>query len=56
MCKRRKVEELTVSAGGLSVYDSPVNNATSHFLHNMLFLLGVSLVFIFFAERSFEIS
>ncbi len=26
--------------GGEDVYDSPVNNATAHYLHNMLFLLG----------------
>jgi len=29
-----------VSAAGDSVMDSPVNNATAHFLHNMLYLLG----------------
>jgi predicted dehydrogenase len=28
------------TAGGDSVTDSPVNNATAHFLHNMLYLLG----------------
>lgn len=26
--------------GGEDVYDSPVNNATAHYLHNMLFVLG----------------
>jgi predicted dehydrogenase len=30
------------TAGGDGVLDSPVNNATSHFLHNMLYLLGDS--------------
>jgi predicted dehydrogenase len=28
------------AAGGEDVFDSPVNNATAHYLHNMLFLLG----------------
>lgn len=28
---------------GRLVYDSPVNNATAHYLHNMLFLAGLSL-------------
>ena len=28
------------SAGGAWVYDSPVHNATAHYLHNLLFLLG----------------
>lgn len=28
------------AVGGEDVYDSPVNNATAHYLHNMLFLLG----------------
>jgi predicted dehydrogenase len=28
------------NARGLPVYDSPVANATAHFLHNMLFVLG----------------
>jgi predicted dehydrogenase len=29
-----------VTAGGQPVLDSPANNATAHFLHNMLYLLG----------------
>ena len=28
------------TADGLPVFDSPVNNATAHYLHNMLYLLG----------------
>lgn len=28
------------SAGGVEVHDSPVNNATAHYLHNMLYILG----------------
>ena len=28
------------TADGTPVYDSPVNNATAHFLHNMLYVLG----------------
>lgn len=28
------------TADGASVYDSPANNATAHYLHNMLFVLG----------------
>src|SRR5439155_21910363 len=28
------------SEAGDAIYDSPVNNATAHFLHNMLYLLG----------------
>jgi predicted dehydrogenase len=28
------------NARGQAVYDSPVNNATAHYLHNMLFILG----------------
>jgi predicted dehydrogenase len=28
------------AADGTPVYDSPVNNATAHYLHNMLYLLG----------------
>ncbi|MGB7158292.1 MAG: Gfo/Idh/MocA family oxidoreductase [Tepidisphaeraceae bacterium] len=28
------------TADGTPVYDSPVNNATAHYLHNMLYLLG----------------
>ena len=28
------------TSDGIPVYDSPANNATSHFLHNMLYVLG----------------
>lgn len=31
------------AAGGEDVFDSPVNNATAHYLHNMLFLLGETI-------------
>ncbi|WPJ95875.1 Gfo/Idh/MocA family oxidoreductase [Coraliomargarita algicola] len=31
------------NAQGRPVYDSPVNNATAHYLHNMLFILGEEL-------------
>jgi predicted dehydrogenase len=30
------------SGDGLGIFDSPANNATAHFLHNMLYLLGRS--------------
>jgi len=31
------------TAGGAPVFDSPANNAASHFLHNMFFVLGGSI-------------